>query len=323
VPSEAFGAAGIWRHRAASWNLLAGADTQRVEGTSTDRLVPTGMRVGGGSQWQQGTFVQTDWTRGIWKAFVGARHNFVGTGNRFFSPDAGVVAGRGRLRGRASVYRSFRAPTLNELFRPFRVGNAETQANPLLEPEKLFGVEAGADWSGEHARLSFSFYRNDLDDLITNVTLQSTPELILRQRRNAAEALTRGVDVNARFLWRDWMTEAAYLFADSRFSDGFRIPQVPRHSGSFQLTWSREGTLISAGLRAWSLQYEDDRNTAVLPGFMTLQLAASRRITRSLAALVAIENLADREFLVGYTPVALIGAPRLWRVGLRWDGPLR
>jgi hypothetical protein len=38
---------------------------------------------------------------------------------------------------------------------------------------------------------------------------------------------------------------------------------------------------------------------------------------------VAIENALDREFLTGFTPVPLIGAPFLWRGGLRWDGPLK
>ncbi|HVF58241.1 MAG TPA: TonB-dependent receptor, partial [Thermoanaerobaculia bacterium] len=36
----------------------------------------------------------------------------------------------------ASAYRSFRAPTLNELYRTFRVGNALTLANEALDPER-------------------------------------------------------------------------------------------------------------------------------------------------------------------------------------------
>src|SRR4029079_9501389 len=43
---------------------------------------------------------------------------------------------------RASAYRGFRAPTLNELYRPFRVGNVETLANPDLRQETLTGATA-------------------------------------------------------------------------------------------------------------------------------------------------------------------------------------
>src|SRR4029079_191274 len=46
---------------------------------------------------------------------------------------------------RASAYRGFRAPTLNELYRPFRVGNVQTEANPGLREESLLGAEIGAD----------------------------------------------------------------------------------------------------------------------------------------------------------------------------------
>ena len=37
---------------------------------------------------------------------------------------------------RASGYGAFRAPTLNALYRQFRVGNVITAANPDLEAEK-------------------------------------------------------------------------------------------------------------------------------------------------------------------------------------------
>ena len=319
VPSEAVGAAGIWAHRGAGWNLLGGADAQRVEGTSTDRVFPTGLRVGGGSQLQHGTFLQSDFTRGPVKLFLGARHQFAGSDNRFFSPSAGFVVGRRALRARGSVYRSFRAPTLNELYRPFRAGNAQTLANAELKPETLFGAEVGADYVGENSRVSVSFYRNELNDVITNVTLESTPSLITRQRRNAASALTRGVDINARANWRRWTGEVGYLFADSRFADGLRIPQVPRHAGTGQLSWFNGSTFVSAGVRSFSMQFEDDQNQFVLPGFATLQLYVAQPLWRSLSATAAFENMLDREYLVGYSPVPLTGSPRLWRAGLRWD----
>ena len=122
---------------------------------------------------------------------------------------------------RGSVYRSFRAPTLNELYRDFRAGNAETRANAELQPETMFGAEAGLDVVGEHGRLGVTWFRQDIDDVITNVTLSTTPALISRQRRNAAEALARGIDVTwERSFASYWRGEVGYLFSDSRFSTG-------------------------------------------------------------------------------------------------------
>ena len=324
VPSEATGAAAMWRHSSRPWNLLIGADGQRVEGTSTDFLVPTGVRVGGGSQAQQGTFGQFDVQAGPARLFLGARHQFTGQDSRFFSPSAGFVVGRRSLRGRGSVYRSFRAPTLNELYREFRVGNAQTRANAALLPEQTFGAEVGADWYGENGRVTVTLFRHSLEDLITNVTLSSTPELIVRQRQNALAALARGFDVNAEGRWRQWRGEIAYLFADSRFSTGERIPQVARHQGMAQLTYVRDRTLVSVGVRSFSSQFEDDRNTRaqLQPGFASVQIAVRQQVVSNLSAQVAVENLLDREYIVGFTPTPLIGPPRLWRAGLRWDGRL-
>ena len=46
-----------------------------------------------------------------------------------------------------------------------------------------------------------------------------------------------------------------YLFADSRFCTGERIPQVPKHAGNAQLTYATADTLASFGFRSFSLQY--------------------------------------------------------------------
>ena len=50
VPSDATGGAVLWQHHKVKWDLLGGADADRIEGTDTDRLVPTGLSVGGGIQ---------------------------------------------------------------------------------------------------------------------------------------------------------------------------------------------------------------------------------------------------------------------------------
>jgi outer membrane receptor protein involved in Fe transport len=246
------------------------------------------------------------------------RQHFTSSQGDFFSPSAGLAYGGRRFRLRASAYRAFRTPTLNELHREFRAGNAVTQANAELRPEKVFGVEAGADWVGESRRLNLTLFRNKLTDLITNVTLSSSPTQIIRQRRNAAAALNRGIEVELRQRWGDWRGQVAYLFADSRFSSRERIPQVPRHHGSAELTFLSRWTLVTAGLRSYSLQFEDELNRSILPGFATAYFMASRQLGPRMAAFVAVENFFDREYLTAFNP-ATIGAPRMWRAGARWE----
>lgn len=319
VPSQATGAAAYWTHSEARFNTLFGADVEHDEGTSTDHLVPTGLRIGGGSRIQRGVFGQFNVKAGPIQLFLGGREHFTGGGETFFSPNAGFVAGKQWFRARGSVYRSFRAPTLNELYREFRVGNTDTLANAALKPETLFGGEAGFDLVGESRRLSVTAYYNSLDNLITNVTLKIAGGQITRQRQNAAAATARGVEADFKQAWRAWRAEASYLFAESTYVTGFSLPQVPRHQGSAQLTYAKNGTLASFGLRTYAKQFEDDVNLFRLPGFATLQLAVRQQLKKGFSIQAAFENLLDHQYYTGFSPTPTIGAPRQVRLGLRWN----
>jgi outer membrane cobalamin receptor len=326
APSDETGVAGLWRHTESNWTTIAGADVARSAGYSADYLIPTGIRFGEGDTWARGFFGQLNGHTGPVKLFFGAREDFTdfsGRNTNFFSPSGGITGGKGMLRVRASAYRAFRAPTLNELYRTFRAGNTITEANANLVPETLFGAEAGFDLVGETRRLSVTVYRNALDDLITNVTLSSTPSLITKQRQNAQTAVTHGAEVSLRQHWGShWLGELAWLYADSRYASGLRIPQVSKQQGSADLAWTHGGTFLSAGVRAYSLQFEDDLNSLPLAGFSTVQFSAHQQLKSHLSATFEMENALNHQYLTGRTPAPQIGPPRLYRVGLRWDGPV-
>ncbi len=323
VPADVTGSAALYRMRRGPVNVLFGGDFTRVEGYSVETSFPSGFSNKGGVQWQRGSFLQADVKAGPLKLFGGGRVHAAGRQGAFYSPSGGFVLGKKQWRGRGTVYRSFRSPTLNELFREFRAGNAVTRANDALLPEFAFGSELGFDFSGESTRLSVTAFRTSLTDLITNVTLISTPALIERQRRNTGAALARGVEATFTQRWRDLRLELAWLFSESRFVNRFRIPQVPKHAGNAMLLWSRGKTLVSGGLRGFSAQFEDDLNTFRLPGYATVQLALRHGLTEQVSAIASWENLLDRRYYTGFTPVPAIGAPRLWRAGVRWEGRIR
>jgi outer membrane cobalamin receptor len=275
----------------------------------------------GGTLLEHGLFGQADLSVGRVRFFAGIRHQFTGQhGGTSVSPNGGIALDAGQFRFRASGYGSFRAPTLNELYRNFRVGNVLTLANPALVPEGLVGVEAGVDWTHESTQVSLTLFRDDLENLVDNATLRITPGLILRQRTNFPGGLSRGIETNVLHRWSRWSAQAGYLFADARLATGQRIPQVPKQQGTAQLAYSARSTLVSFGIRAFGLQFDDDLNQFRLPGYAALQLAAEQHLTKSLSAVAAIENLLDRTYLVALTPFPNTGEPRLWRVGLRWSG---
>jgi hypothetical protein len=81
--------------------------------------------------------------------------------------------------------------------------------------------------------------------------------------------------------------------------------------------------MVTAALRSYAYQFDDDLNVFKLPGYASAQFVVRQRIVRGLAGEVTFENALDRVFYTAFTPIPNIGAPRLVRVGLRWDGKLR
>ncbi len=319
VPESALGGSAVYTHTQSRFDITAGADAEQDRGFSTDRFSPTFMRIAGGSLLEHGEFLQGDLNEGPVRFFAGARHQYTGQdGHQFFNPSAGFTVGKHGWRGRGSVYRAFRSPTLNELYRQFRVGNTTTLANAALQPETVFAAEIGADYVMEHGAVRVTAFRNQLYNLITNVTLSSTSNSITRQRENAGNALDRGVEVSVDHHWREFTGTLAYLLVDSRYATGLRVPEVGKNQGSGTLTWSHKRTLALGAVRASSLQFDDDQNQFLLPGYAVVQLMVRERLYKSLSASVQITNLLDRTFYTGFTPTPTIGDPRIVMAGLIW-----
>jgi outer membrane cobalamin receptor len=277
VSSNDTGGSLVWNRSSNDWNLMLGADTHRVSGTSRDTVVATGFqRRPGGTLWQQGLFAQGDFNLGRrTQLYAGLRHDFVDRGNNFWSPRGGIAHSEGPRRWRASIYRGFRAPTLNELFRQFRVGNITTLNNPGLTPETMISVDGGMDWRHRSVLFRTTLFWQSIDDLIGNATIRLDPTP-LRQRQNFGSATGRGVELELQKSFGRIRADAAYLYVDSQLDNtNVWMPQVPRHQGSFQLLYASGRTLLSAGVRSYAKQFEDDLNIFLLPGFATVQILAS------------------------------------------------
>ena len=230
-----------------------------------------------------------------------------------------------------SITRAFRAPTLNEMYRSFRVGNVLTLANENLRAERSTGGEAGVSVRSPDANFGLrgTIFWAEVSEPVANVTLSVTPGLITRRRLNLGRTRSRGLEVEteARFQ-KFWNLTAGYLFADAalvRFPantalEGLMIPQVARHQFTFQMRYANP-SLVTVGLqgRAASSQFDDDQNLFRLAPYFTLDLFVSRRMTRNVETFVAMENLFNQRFEVGKTPVTTLGPPILVRAGLRFQ----
>jgi len=238
------------------------------------------------------------------------------------NPRAGVLyRASDRIVLRGSGYRGFRAPTLNELYRPFRVGNVNTLANPNLNEEYIWGAEAGGDFRpSPSVVLRLNGFWNSLRDAVGNVTLAVTPALITRQRQNIGPATIKGFEAEATARLgpgaSHWQIHGAYLYSNARVDDtGLRLPQVPLHQGYLGLEYDGWANVL-VGARFISEQFDDDLNTLPLAGFAVVDVSLRRGLSRHLDFYFSVENLFDEAYPVGRTPIETLGTPRLVHAGL-------
>ena len=129
------------------------------------------------------------------------------------SPKLGVLARffeHGNFALRASIGKSYRAPTLNELFWP---SDAFAQGNPNLKPERSFGFEFGFNFALPCVRGSVAYFQRRSEDRIQWSPKEGgkwTPE-------NLSEANIRGVEIEANSRTLKCKDFALNLSASSAF----------------------------------------------------------------------------------------------------------
>ena len=168
---------------------------------------------------------------------------------------------------------------------------------------------------------------NVLDDAITNITLSTTPQLITKQRANADQIRSTGLEVEA-----DWRAARPLTFT---FSTGFvnarytgetslrdnRVPQVPTYNVGLSGRYAHRGWSASGVLRLTGAQFEDDLNAFTLRRATVVDVMGGRTLGRRVSVFLAVENLLDAENDVGRTPILTVGLPRAARGGLQLTLP--
>jgi outer membrane receptor protein involved in Fe transport len=258
-----------------------------------------------------------------------------------FSPSGGLVwQAAGPLRLHATVQQAFRRPTLNELYRPFRVGNVITDANPALRTETVKSAEIGADVVIKKFTFGVTAFWNDLHDPVANVTIAEGPANVpgigfvpaggeARRRLNLDEVRVQGGAVSASWQPAPALAfNAQYLLDDSRVRQasvaprlvGLRLAEVPVSTATAGLTWRpAHRWTITPRVRWVGAQFDDDANTLRLAPATILDLSASVELSHGLELFVTGENLGNRRIETGRSVDGLVnvGTPRLIMIGFR------
>jgi len=346
----------------------AGTDVRHDDGVSNELYQFTGGafqsgRKSGGQMFVGGLYGEgaLDWEN--WLLTAGVRGDYWGTSQGHllqYSLATGVATANDRYRARdgvvptvrlgarhdfsdgeflrAAAYAGFRAPSLNELYRPFRVGNNVTDANANLSPEELYGAEAG--WGGTIERLTWDAtgFFNQLHNAVGNVTIGSVfcggkPCGTLYQRQNAGDVNAVGAEGDATEALTDTLAlRGAFSVTDARFQDnarnlsGKRPAQSPRLVTTGGVVWTPLPDWQFGGDVRWiGAQFEDDLNQYRLGSALVADLRAEWHFRESLSLIGEIDNVADAAVNTGETsfepngsPVVSLGAPRTFEIAIAY-----
>lgn len=354
-PADELGAQGSW-HQPVGHDLLllAGADTHDVRATDYSQLFVggEGKTITSSRERQTDVYGEALYTPRNWTLSGSARVDHFSNFDAKQFQDSGSVSalptteetvfdprlGVSRrvtpwLALNASAFRAFRAPTENELYRGFQVGQQITKANPNLKSERATGWESGVQMNMDRigSTVRASYFWTQVNRPITSLTLSTTPTQEILQRENLGQIESRGVSLDYSLEERWFGLTGGYQFADATVTKfvpepelvGKWIPQVARNMATAQLELRhRRWGLLSLQGRMSGRQFDDDLNQYLLHGYFRLDAYASHDIGQHAQVYAEGENLFDRAIEVGRTPLLTLGTPREARVGLwlNWGG---
>jgi len=259
-----------------------------------------------------------------WTTFDGMSNQVGSAGNPTWYDDRSKTAVSPKLSAvyrpsdatayRASVGRSFRAPTTYELYRTWVSSSGVSYAsNPNLNPETTTSWELGIDHTFfPELSLAATYFNNSMKDFVYRHTITST----LKQYENAARASSRGVEVQMNGTVAsslNWF--ANYTYTDAKIdrnpavpdSEGKKIPMIPESTFNIGADWQYGRTTVGGTVRYVSDLFGSDDNSDTVDhvygaydGYTLVDVRVAYQITEQLTVSFAVNNLLDEDYYIYY-----------------------
>lgn len=254
-------------------------------------------------------------------ASIGDRHELV------LDPRLGLARQlRANVVLRASAFRAFRTPTMNELYRTGQVGSLITLPNGNLLSERATGAEGGADWTTPHRFLSAqaTYFWTEINRPVSAVLLAGTTY----KRENLGQIQSQGVALGAQVHPAQGLSvNFGYQYAHAvvtAFSAqpqfvGLWIPEVPRQSATAQLRYQKGAGSYTLAARESGRAFDDTSNTYELHSFFVVDAYADYRLRRHVSVYISLQNLFNRSIETARTPDLTLGTPFIAQGGVRLD----
>ena len=209
-------------------------------------------------------------------------------------------------RIKASYAKSFKAPTLNDLFFPPAFG-CPAFGNPNLGPEKSWELDAGVEQKivSEDVKLGATYFHREVHDMIEGRPIPGDPFGCFRAE-NVGGARFDGVEwILSIKLLESFSLNANYTFLNWDTADG-TLPRRPKHRGNVSLNYFHDN--LNVNLTANLVGSRDDFRAAspfgniTAPGYVKVDLASYYSLpwqtpgVKNLTLFGKIENLFNKKY---------------------------
>jgi outer membrane receptor protein involved in Fe transport len=228
----------------------------------------------------------------------------------------------------ASVFRAFRTPTMNELYRTGQVGQQTTLANSALLSERATGVEGGLHWASPRklAAMQATYFWTEINRPVSTVLQSSTATSTTLLRENLGQIQSQGAALSAQLQpGHGFALDFGYQYAHAVVTAfqaqpalvGLWIPQVPRHTATGQLRYQHGPGSFTLAARQSGRAFDDSANTFELHTFFVLDAYAEYRVHTHISAYLSFQNLLNRSIETARTPNLTLGTPFVAQGGVR------
>ncbi len=213
----------------------------------------------------------------------------------------------------ASYGRGFNAPTLYQLYKTWVSSGVTYNSNPDLDPQRSSSWEVGIEqlFGADHIRLSTTYFRSTIENLIYNMTIDSTTKKYM----NAGEGRVSGLEAEMRIRLFMFELFGNYTYTDSEITEnnadstsvGKRFQMAPRNMYNIGLYARTRYVAGSVSWRYVSKMYGDSDNSDTVSGvygsYDPVRLLDARLNIYPYewcSISVSCNNILDREYYVYY-----------------------
>lgn len=373
MPAQAIGGAVVYR-KESSENLSysAGIDFRFIEGSVNERYRNLGSgftreRFAGGEQGFVGLFTQFEKTlnerdslsittrieevshKSGSRIETNTETNTVIRNDSYEDRSNTILSGNLNWKHKLSentstqlaVFSGYRAPTLNELYRPFRVRNDITEANPTLANERHQGLDLSlTNSTSETSSFRLSAFYYEAEEMIANALITTDSGFDPRfgfipdggsgsSRVNLERSTVSGIELQShKAITESLHTSLTAVYSNTEIrSDelselrGNAFPHSAPWKAVASIDWQASETLsLWANYRWYDRSWENLSNTRRLGATSDLSVGARYKIDEHSSVSISLTNALDEENLTGLATNGLmtIDEPREILLSYTW-----